>query len=57
VQRSISGHERERDSRMETGLVRKGYKISVRRQDGKRQFANLGRRWEDITTYLKEIGC
>jgi hypothetical protein len=59
MQRSISGHEKERESnsRMETRQVRKAYKMSIRRHDGKRQFANLGRKWEDITTYREEIGC
>jgi hypothetical protein len=39
------------------GAGEKSYKMSVRRRDGERQFANLGRKWEDNATFRKEIGC
>jgi hypothetical protein len=54
VPRSVSGHRRESNGRMETGQVRNMYKMLVGKLEGKKPFATLQRRWEDITMHLKE---
>jgi hypothetical protein len=37
--------------------MRNAYNFLVGKPKGKRQLGRLGRRWDNIRIYLREIGC